>query len=500
MNGSAPSTRRRWLTFAAIAVGTFIAVLDQSALGIALPEVADHFDASIPAVQWVTLAYMLTTGALLLPMGRLADMVGRRRLYILGFVIFTVSAVFTGSSTSLVALIGFKAVQGVGAAMGQATAMAIVTSAFPAAERGKVIGTYMTVVGLGAIAGPVFGGVVVNALDWRYVFLGGVPLGAVAVALSFAIHDSHPVDGRDGSARRGFDWLGAGLAASMVVLFLLVMTNAYRVGWDSPVVSAASVAVVAMFVSFVWWERRAEDPMLDLALFRTRVFSMGTSAMYLTFLAGTAVFFLMPFYLQKVLGFAPSKAGLIMVPTAIFFALAGPLAGRLSDRYGWRAFVVAGPVLSLVSLLALSRIDESTAVWMVMTALVIQGLGMGLFYSPNASAILSTVDLRRYGVATAFLNMVRNTGTVTGIALSTTIVTASMSAQGFEPNLDAVTSAGGDAVRAAFTDGLRKAYLAMSAVAVGAMVLGIVQGRSAAKTEAEVKAEPEQERELATKT
>ena len=148
------SGRRRWLTFAAVSAGTFVAVLDQSALGLALPKVADHFGATLPAVQWVTLAYMLTTGALLLPMGRLSDIVGRRRIYTLGFVIFTVSAVLTGSSTSLIALIGFKAVQGIGAAMGQATAMAIITSAFPSTERGKVIGTYITVVGLGAIVGP----------------------------------------------------------------------------------------------------------------------------------------------------------------------------------------------------------------------------------------------------------------------------------------------------------------------------------------------------------
>ena len=470
-------------------------MLDQSALGLALPEVADHFGATIPAVQWVTLAYMLTTGSLVLPMGRLADIVGRKRVYTLGFVIFTVSAVLTGSSTSLIALIGFKAVQGIGAAMGQATAMAIITSAFPSNERGKVIGTYITVVGLGAIAGPVFGGAVVSALDWRYVFYAGVPLGTVAVALSFAAIDSSTSAGRDRSGGGGFDWLGAGLAAGTVALFLLVMTNAYRIGWDSPVVTAAFVAVVAMFVSFVWWQRRAREPMLDLELFRHGVFSFGTSAMYLSFLAGPAVFFLMPFYLQKVLGYAPGEAGLIMVPTAVCFALAGAVAGRLSDRFGWQRFVVVGLALMLVSLLVLSTMDESTAVRVVVGALVTMGLGMGVFFSPNASAVLSTVDLRRYGVATAFLNMVRNTGTVTGVALSTTIVTATMSAQGFEPSLDAVSSTGGADIRAAFTDGLQTVYLVMSGVVAFALVLSLVQakrGRTAKpKTEDESEPEPE---------
>ena len=492
------SGRRPWLTFAAVSVGTFVSVMDQSALGLALPEVADHFGATIPAVQWVTLAYMLTTGALLLPMGRLSDIVGRRRIYTLGFVIFTVSAVLTGSSTSLVTLIGFKAVQGVGAAMGQATAMAIVTSAFPSNERGKVIGTYLTVVGLGAIAGPVFGGAVVSAFDWRFVFYAGVPLGTVAVALSFTVIDRSTGDGRDRS-KGGFDWMGAGLSAGMVSLFLLVMTNAYRVGWDSPLVTTAFVAVVAMFVSFVWWERRAPEPMLDLKLFRQGVFSLGSSAMYLSFLAGPSVFFLMPFYLQKVLGYAPGEAGLIIAPTAICFALAGAVAGRLSDKFGWQPFVVVGLALMFLALLVLSTMDESTAIWVVVVALVMLGLGMGVFFSPNASAVLSTVDLRSYGVATAFLNMVRNTGTVTGVALSTTIVAATMSSQGLEPSLDAVSSTGGPEIRAAFTDGIQMVYLVMSGVVAGALALSLVQAKRGWTAKRRLEGESERERKLASR-
>ena len=451
---------------------------------------ADYFDASIPTVQWVTLAYMLTIGSLLLPMGRLADMLGRKRIYVLGFIIFTVSAGLTGSSTSIAALIGFKAAQGVGAAMVQATGMAIVTSAFPSSERGKVIGTYMTFVGLGAIVGPVFGGAVVSALDWRYVFYSGVPFGAVAVALSFVGIDKAIDTGRARPGGRGFDWPGACLSAGMVALFLLLMTNVYRVGWVSPVAVSSFAAVFIMFVSFIWWERRAPEPMLDLALFRRGIFSFGVSAMFLSFLGGTAVFFLMPFYVQKVLGYSPGETGLIMVPAAICFALAGPVAGRLSDRFGPRWLAAAGLALMCASFLTMSRMDEVADVQVVVAALLMLGLGMGLFYSPNASAVLSTVDTRRYGVATAFLNMVRNTANVTGVALSTSIVTAAMSAQGLEPSLDAVSSAGGDAIRAAFTDGLQTVYLGMSIVVVVALALSLVQPRSAAAPMMRVEAEP----------
>ena len=469
-------------------------MLDQSALGVTLPDVADYFDASIPTVQWVTLAYMLTIGALLLPMGRLADMLGRKRVYVLGFIVFAVSAGLTGSSTNIVALIGFKAAQGVGSAMVQATGMAIITSAFPSSERGKVIGTYMTAVGLGAIVGPVFGGGVVSALDWRYVFYSGVPFGVVAVVLSIFGIDGAVDRGRDRSGDRGFDWPGACLSAGMVAVFLLLMTNAHSVGWGSPVSVSSFAAVFIMFVSFVWWERRAREPMLDLALFRRGVFSLGVSSMFLSFLGGTAVFFLMPFYIQKVLGYSPGHTGLIMVPAAICFALSGPVAGRLSDRFGPRWLAPLGLVLIGASLMTMSRMDEATQVQVVVASLVLLGLGMGMFYSPNASAVLSTVDMRRYGIATAFLNMVRNTANVTGVALSTSIVTATMSAQGFEPSLDAVSSAGGEAIKEAFTDGLQTAYLAMSGVVVVALALSLVRPGSAVSPRGRVEAEPRPER------
>ena len=437
---------------------------------------------------------MLTIGSLLLPMGRLADMLGRKRIYLLGFIIFTVSAGLTGSSTSIVALIGFKAAQGVGAAMVQATGMAIVTSAFPPSERGKVIGTYMTVVGLGAIVGPVFGGAVVSALDWRYVFYSGVPFGAVAVVLSFAGIDKGIDRGRASSGGRVFDWPGACLSAGMVALFLLLMTNVYRVGWVSPIAVSSFSAVFIMFAFFIWWERRAPEPMLDLALFRRGIFSLGVSAMFLSFLGGTAVFFLMPFYIQKVLGYAPGETGLIMVAAAVCFALSGPVAGRLSDRFGPRWLAAAGLVLMCASFLTMSRMGEVAEVWVVVAALTMLGLGMGLFYSPNASAVLSTVDSRRYGVATAFLNMVRNTANVTGVALSTSIVTAAMSAKGFEPSLDAVSSVGGGAVQAAFTGGLQTVYAGMSGAVVVALVLSLVQPRSAPSSGARLEAEPRLER------
>lgn len=471
----------KWWVFGTIGVGTFISVFDQTGIGLALPRMASHFGATIPEVQWVTLGYMLTTGSLLLPMGRLSDLVGRKRVYIAGFALFIACALLAGISTGLLGVIVFKVLQGVGAAMVQANGMAIVTSTFPASERGKIIGLFMTVVGAGAIAGPVVGGLIVSLFDWRAVFFLGAPFGLLAIAAAAVVlpgRDKAPSESR--GRRQEFDWVGASLSSAFLALFLLVMTNAYRVGWGSPWVVAAFATVVVLLAAFVWWELRVTDPMLDPELFKSSLFSLGVSASFLNFLAGMSVFFLMPFYLQGVVGLTPGQTGLVVVPTALSFGASGPIAGRLSDRFGWRRFAITGLVLSSISLLLLSLVDESTSIGFIVVALVLQGLGMGSFYSPNTSAVLSTVDRSKYGIATAFLNMVRNTANVVGVAVATTIVTATMASSGFEPSLDAVSASGAsEGVTHAFTRGLRLAYLSLAGFLGVAILLSfIMMGRA----------------------
>ena len=457
----------------------FVSVMDQTSLSLALPRIASHFDAPIRTVQWVTLGYMLTTSALLLPMGRLSDIIGRKRVYVAGFSIFVLTAVLAGSSNTLTWIILFKALQGVGAAMIQANGMAIVTSTFSGSERGKVIGLMMTTIGTGAIVGPMIGGIVVGLVGWRFVFFLGVPLGMVAIAAALVVLEGKSkTDSGESGKRVSFDWLGAILSATALSVLLLIVTNAYRVGWLSPLTLGAFAVVAGLFVVFIWWESRVPEPMLALELFKRRLFSLGSGASFLVFMSGTSVFFLMPFYLQQVLGYTPGEAGFILGPTAICFAVTGPIVGRLSDRYGWRRFIVGSLVIATIGLFSLSRLGESTPLWIVMAALVTQGIGMGSFYSPNASAVLSTVERERYGVATAFMTLMRTGAGVIGIAMVTSVVTAVMGSQGFEPSLDAIMSDGGEGVKTAFTQGLRTAYLMMSSFIVVALALSVFKGET----------------------
>ncbi len=455
------SNNYKWWVLGAISVGLFVSVLDQTAITLAIPVIADHFQADIPTVQWVLLGYILTTSALMLPMGRLSDLVGRKPIYIGGLTLFLLAAMGAGLAPVLSVVIMFKVLQGVGASMIQANSMAIVTSTFPDTERGKAIGLLMTVVGIGGMSGPVIGGAVVEMLGWRFIFFQGVPLGLLSIAISMMV--LRPEENRktaNSSNPQGFDWLGAAFSAIALSGFLLCTTFGQEIGWGSPVILGGFLSVFLLAFVFIRWELKTESPMFPLELFQRRKFSFGVIANFLSFINSTSIFFLMPFYFQKVRLYTPLQTGLFLMATPICFSIIGPIAGRLSDALGAKWFIIGGLLISTSSFFGLSRLTDTTPIVLVVMLLVIGGIGMASFFSPNASAVLSSVERPRYGIATAFLNMLRNTATVTGLALVTTIVTTVMTSHGLEPSLSAVGNEAGGASQIAFTGGLKLAFLA----------------------------------------
>ncbi len=469
-----PIARRpnyKWWAFAAIAAGTLASVIDHGSVNIALPSIARHFGTDIPSVQWVVIAYALTITSLLLPMGRLADLIGLRKVYLLGSVVFLLGALVAGSSSNLWILILSRVLQGAGAAMTQGTGLAIVAGAFPESERGKAIGSIMTIVGTGGIAGPALGGFLVGAIGWRWVFFAPIPLVAVGVVAVLAILDNRRLIPEDpDSHRSGFDWLGAALSTGILLVFLLAATNGRVSGWTSPPMLVAVLSLVALLITFIWWEFHCSSPILDLRLFASRTFSFGVSANFLNFLGSSAILFLAPFYLQRVLGYSAAESGLVVVPSAICLAVLSPLAGRLSDRYGWRLFTVGGLALSATGLFLLSRLDEGSSLPLVVLTMMFQGSGMGVFYTPNSSSILSVVERESYGVVSSFLNLVRNAGNVISIAVATAIVTATMAGLGFEPSLEMAPESGAVGATHAFVLGIQNSYLTM----MGLLLLGMV--------------------------
>ena len=481
----ARSPRYKWYAFGTLAVGTFASVVDHGSVSVALPTIATRFQTDIPSVQWLVIGYAMTVIALLLPMGRLADLITSKRVYIIGSFVVIAGSVAAGTSSELSVLIASRIVQGTGAAMTQGTGMAIMIGAFPPNERGKAIGLIMTMVGTGAVAGPALGGFLVDAFGWRSVFFATVPMVAISIAMCVAVLSSadqpRPVRG---PGRGGFDWLGAFLSSSALLALLLGITNAHRTGWSSPPILGAVAAFVVLIGGFIWWELRIANPMLNLRLFRRRNFFLGVTSNYLMFIGSSAILFMTPFYLQNVLGYSPSVAGLCVVPGALCMAILGPLSGRLSDRYGWRKFTVTGLMLSATGIAILSQVTAESSLFQVIPGLMLTSSGMGIFYSPNSSSILSAVERESHGVISALVNLIRNAGNVVSVAVATAIVTATMGSMGYEPSLDAVRHSTDSGVAAAFTTGMRYAFFTM----IGSLSVALFL--SALPTHREIQADP----------
>ena len=468
------SSNYKWWVFSTIGIGTFLSVIDHGSVLVALPSIERHFGSDLPTVQWIVLGYALAISVLILPMGRLGDIIGRRQVYISGMVIFVIAAGLAGAAPNLGSLIGAKIFQGVGSAMVQSAGIAMVISTFPGNERGKALGTHLSVVGAGAVAGPAIGGLLISAFEWRSVFFANVPIGVFTIAVSMLILPWDKPEGpADGEPRQRFDWGGAVLSGLALLGFLMVVGNGDRLGWTSGIVFSGTAATVLAGAAFIWWELRSSSPMLDIRLFKLKLVSLGVAAGWLSFLGSSAARFMMPFYLQRVLEFSPRDVGLLLIPPALCLVVVGPFGGRLSDRFGWRGLTVGGLALSAIAWFVLAgTLTESSPALLIVILLMVQSTGTALFNSPNNSSILSAVDRSQYGVLSALTQLVRNSANVTSIAIATTVVVATMGARGVEPSLDAVSPE----VAGAFVAGLKWAFLMMAGLLLLGIAVAVIRG------------------------
>lgn len=409
--------RNKWLVLSSVSVGTFMATLDGSIVNISLPKIQEAFGVDLSSVEWVVVAYLLVVGSTLLPFGRLGEVLTFRRVYLTGFGLFTVASILCGAAPSAEALLGFRVLQGVGAGMLQAMGPAIVARTFGPRERGRALGVNAISVSIGLTVGPALGGLLTEFLTWRAIFLVNAPVGLFAILWAARIL---PPERRHGE--QSFDVPGAVLSAATLLALLLALIEGQSWGWDSAVTLGLMAGFVVLGSAFLLVERRAPQPMIDLALFRIRAFSAGLASVVIAFAGLFTATFLLPFLLQQSSGFSPLGAGLLLTPIPLAMALVAPFSGAFSDRFGPRIPAGLGIAVMAVGLFSLTFLTTDFAVPDLLWRLVLIGLGQGLFLSPNSSAVLGSVPRPRIGTASGTLAQMRIDGQALGIALSGAIV------------------------------------------------------------------------------
>ena len=458
---------RKWWVMAAVAMGVFLSTIDGSIVTVALPTLEEELNASFALVQWVIVIYLLVICSLMLGVARLADMIGKKRIYLAGMVIFTLASVLCGAAPSIGFLIAFRALQAIGAAMMQALGTAIVTEAFPDEERGRALGLIGTVVSLGIILGPTLGGLLIGVVGWRAIFFVNLPVGALGLWLA----NKHVPGWRPVNNQR-FDTIGAVLMALTLVALSLGLTFGPTTGWDRPEIWAllgGSVLVLGLFVTV---QLRLPQPMIDPKLFTNVLFSISLLTGLLVFVAASARVVL-PYYLELVKDRSPQQVGLFLTIIPIALGVSAPVSGTLSDRYGSRGIALIGLAVTGVACLFISTLSADTSTVGYIVRLLPFGLGLGLFQSPNNSAIMGAAPRERLGVASGLLALSRNLGQVIGIPLLGAVFSSRVLAVSeLADDLDVT-----DAPPFAIVEGVEAVYLACAALSVISVTLAILAFR-----------------------
>ena len=384
-----------------------------SSVNIALPTIGQAFGLDAVSLSWVATSFLLAAAMFLLPFGRLADIHGRKRFFTWGIAIYTIASFLSAVSTSGLALILFRGLQGLGGAMIFSTGIAILTSVFPRAERGKVLGISVGAVYLGLSFGPSIGGLLTQQFGWRSVFLVHVPIGLLIVALIVAKLKGEWADARG----EVFDWVGSLIysISLMAVVYGLSLLPQALGGW------IALIGAIGLTL-FIGWELKAPSPLMNIRLFQTStVFAFSNLAALLHYSATFAVGFLLSLYLQYIKGYGPQTAGIILIAQPVVMAIFSPYAGKLSDRMEPRIVASAGMGLTALGLFLFTVIDNQSGVLMVVANLIVLGLGFALFSSPNTNAVMSSVDKKYFGVASGTLGTMRLTGQMLSMGIATLI-------------------------------------------------------------------------------
>ena len=414
---------QRWLILAAMILTSIMGPLDSSALNVAIYSIQRDFHAPLSMVAWVPLIYLVVLASLMLPCARLGDVYGFRPLFLGGAMVFILASLLCGFAPSLPVLIALRVLQGVGACLTMSIGPGLATAIFPAQERGRALGFIGMGIALGLVLGPSVGGVLTQWQSWRWIFFVNIPIGLAGVIWSWRLLPRFSP-----SAPRIIDWLGALLAGVMLGAILLAGTQGHEWGWTSPQTLILLALGIVAGAAFFRHERRHVAPMLDLSLFRNAVFTGANLAAMMNYLGLFCAIFLTPLLLQQAFGYSPREVGMMMVALPLSMLVLAPISGALSDKIGSRPLAIVGELLVTAGLLALALVMPLGERTPYIVALVLIGIGSGIFQSPNNSAIMGSVPRSHLGIGGGVMATMRNLGMAMGIALSSTVTIVAQSA------------------------------------------------------------------------
>jgi EmrB/QacA subfamily drug resistance transporter len=456
-----------------VGAGVFVATLDASSVNISLPRIARSLDADLLSVQWIALAYLIGMNGLMLPFGRLSDLVGRKRISLTGFAFFGIGGLLSFLSPGLGYLIAARIFQSIGAAMLQSTGAGLIVGAFPAKERGRAMGLNGSIVSVGLLVGPVVGGLVTDTLGWRYIFILPVPIAVLAlIAGSFLLRET----GRIRNER--FDTFGAILVMLWIAPLIYLLNQGKNQGWGSPLILSLAAVVIAAFAAFIFSQVRVRHPIVSLSIFRVRLFSLSVLIAILTFMALAGSILLTPFLLQNLLGLTVAESGFMMALIPVGSVSLAMVGGALADRYGPRIPATIGLLMMAAAMASFAFIEPDTSVTSIIPRLLLLGFGQGLFMSPNSSSIMGSLPRSKLGLAGGFLAWSRTFAFASGQAIwGAVFATVVLISAGAGTVLDAPASA--------LQSGFAAGYFGCAGALLVAAVLASARGRVTAPVEAD---------------
>jgi EmrB/QacA subfamily drug resistance transporter len=469
----------KWTVLTVTTIGVIMAGLDARIVIIGLPQVISALGADAEQGIWINQAYMLGSIAVFLLIGRLTDLFGRKHFYTSGFAIFTIGSALTSLATDPLQVILFRIIQGVGAGIILTNSIVIITDATPKNELSFALSINNLGFRVGAMAGLTISGLVLSFIgDWRALFYLNVPIGIFGTIWAHKTIKKTPA--QDKTNNDSVDWVGFATFTTFITSLLLVLTfAAYGIG-SQMLTLAFSILTVATLAAFVVHENRCQNPLLDFNLFRIREFSGGILALLLNGIAWGAVLLLLSFYFQLVLGYSPLEAGIRIIPFDIAFLIAGPLSGKLSDKFGHTPFTTSGIILSSISLYLFSTVNTATSYVTVTLFMILFGVSMGMFSSPNMSSVMCAVPIQRRGIGSALRSTFLNVGMAFSLNFAILIISFTV------PYTIVTQIASGtstlatlEADRELFMLGLQSTYLWLAALNALAIIPSVLRGKSA---------------------